>query len=252
MNETSLDMSPAEAGAVLSDLSSRAVSGEPTPEIREAEAQAREQASLDFLRDMRRLDACKRFAMACPPALAASDWSHARLEPFQPQIDRVLGHQVGAKGLLASGPTGRGKSRSMWALMQRLGCEEGLDVRYWSASDWFTTLQDHIRYGRDEARGWVNSVARRHIVFIDDYGQEAMQSAREDWARGWFFQFLDIRVGEGLPLFMTTNLTSQQMKDNAGPVRGDPLVRRLLDLCEPVVFLTQSERDAKTTRTKPL
>ena len=86
----------------------------------------------------------------------------------------------------------------MWALMQRLGCGDGHDVRYWSASDWFTTLQENIRFGRDEARGWVNTVARRHIVFIDDYGQEAMQSSREDWARGWFFQFLDIRVGEGL------------------------------------------------------
>jgi DNA replication protein DnaC len=197
-----------------------------------------EAATLAFLAEARKRDAIARFDSAVPPAMRESDWAHAGMTPNRAQIERVLGHQVGLKGLLLSGRTGRGKTRSMWALMRRLACEEARDVRYFHAQDWFATLQGCLNYGRDDARGWVDAVARRPIVFIDDLGQEAIQTARSEWAMSWFMRFLDIRVSERLPLYVTTNLDAQGIAERgASSVRGDPMVRRLIEICEPIKFV---------------
>jgi len=137
-----------------------------------------EAASAHFLAEARKRDAIARFNFAVPPTMRESDWGHAGMLANRAQIERVLAHQVGAKGLLLSGRTGRGKTRSMWALMRRLAHEEARDIRYFHASDWFSTLQACLSYGRDDARGWVDAVARRPVVYIDDLGQEAIQTAR--------------------------------------------------------------------------
>ena len=189
-----------------------------------------EAATLAFLADARKRDAIARFESAVPPAMRESDWAHAAMAPNRAQ--------VGAKGLLLSGRTGRGKTRSMWALMRRLAHEEARDIRYFHAGDWFAQLQGCLNYGRDDARGWVDAVARRPIVFIDDLGQEAIATARSEWAMSWFMRFLDIRVSERLPLYVTTNLDAQGIAERgASSVRGDPMVRRLIEICEPVKFV---------------
>jgi len=197
-----------------------------------------EAASAHFLAEARKRDAIARFDSAVPPTMRESDWGHAGMLANRAQIERVLGHQVGAKGLLLSGRTGRGKTRSMWALMRRLAHEEAQDIRYFHASDWFSQLQACLTYGRDDARGWVDAVARRPVVFIDDLGQEAIQTARSEWAMSWFMRFLDIRVSERLPLYVTTNLDAQGIAERGAlSVRGDPMVRRLIEICEPIKFV---------------
>jgi len=197
-----------------------------------------EAASAHFLAEARKRDAIARFDSAVPPTMRESDWGHAEIVANRAQIDRVLAHKVGAKGLLLSGRSGRGKTRSMWALMRRLAHEEARDVRYFHAGDWFSTLQGCLNYGRDDARGWVDAVARRPVVFIDDLGQEAIQTARSEWAMSWFMRFLDIRVSERLPLYVTTNLDAQGIAERgASSVRGDPMVRRLIEICEPIKFV---------------
>lgn len=197
-----------------------------------------EGASAHFLAEARKRDAIARFDSAVPPTMRESDWGHAGMIANRAQIERVLAHQVGAKGLLLSGRTGRGKTRSMWALMRRLAHEEARDIRYFHAGDWFAQLQGCLNYGRDDARGWVDAVARRPIVFIDDLGQEAIATARSEWAMSWFMRFLDIRVSERLPLYVTTNLDAQGIAERgASSVRGDPMVRRLIEICEPIKFV---------------
>lgn len=197
-----------------------------------------ERASTTFLSEARKRDAIARFDWAVPTTMRESDWGHSGMVPNRAQIDRVLAHQVGEKGLLLTGKTGRGKTRSMWALMRRLAHEEARDIRYYHASDWFSSLQGYLSYGRDDARGWVEAVARRPVVYIDDLGQEAMQTARSEWAMSWFMRFLDIRVSERLPLYVTTNLDAHGIAERgASNVRGDPMVRRLIEICEPIKFV---------------
>ena len=194
-------------------------------------------ASLAHLAEARKRDAIARYEASVPPGMRQSDWSHPAMLPNAEAIARVLAHQVTGRGLILTGRTGRGKTRAMWALLRRLACEEARDVRYFHAQDWFSTLHGCLNYGRDDARGWVEAVARRQIVFIDDLGQEAIQTARSEWAMSWFLRFLDIRVSERLPLYVTTNLDAQGIAERgASSVRGDPMVRRLIEICEPVKF----------------
>ena len=197
-----------------------------------------EAASLAYLAEARKRDAIARYEASVPPGMRQTDWAHPAMVANAEAIGRVLAHQVTAKGLLLTGYTGRGKTRAMWALMRRLACEEARDVRYFHAQDWFSTLQGFLQYGRDEARGWVEAVARRPIVFVDDLGQEAIQTARSEWAMSWFLRFLDIRVSERLPLYVTTNLDAKGIAERgASSVRGDPMVRRLVEICEPIKFV---------------
>lgn len=160
-----------------------------------------------------------------------------RMTGNEAAIQRVLGWQHARKGLLLSGPSRRGKTRSAYALCRRLLCDELRDVAMWQAHDFFAALQDCVRYGRDEADGWVKRMSARPVFFLDDLGQHAVLASRADWAEAWFFRFLDLRIGAGLPLIVTTNLTAQEMNQGAGDIRGNPLVARFLELADPVRFV---------------
>jgi DNA replication protein DnaC len=158
--------------------------------------------------------------------------------PNAAAIATVRGWQHGKRGILASGPTGLGKTRAIADLYRRLACEEGRDVRYFNAADWFAALGAQVKYGRDDAAGWVREMARKPIFILDDLGQEAVQKSHEEWAQSWFFRFLDIRREHGLPLIVSTNLSAEQItgRHDRRNLRADPLLQRLLDLCEVVKF----------------
>lgn len=192
----------------------------------------------DYLARARRADAAARFHADCPPEFLDTDFNDKRLAPNKASIDAVRNWKFDKRGLLATGPTGRGKTRAIMDLYRRLAVEEGRDVRFWYAGDWFATLQQQINYGRDDARGWVESCAARPIVILDDLGQEALTKARAEWAQAWFFRFMDLRIGNGLPIIATTNLGAQDMagRGDSKGVRADPLIRRMLELMEVVKF----------------
>lgn len=222
-------------GALLADFSEKIVglpaAGEQTAVV----------DSDEYVRESLRRSSIERYNHICPPAYRDTNWTHPDLAPWQAEIDVIRNWKLTPRGIIASGPTGRGKTRAIWELYRRLTCEDVIDARFYYAGDWFSTLQQQINYGRDEAAGWVDAVASRRVVFIDDFGQEAMLANRSDWAAGWFFRFLDLRVGRGLPLIVSTNLGASGFGVSTG--KGDPLLRRLLEICEPIRFTTQAERE---------
>lgn len=190
-----------------------------------------------YLAAARKRDAQCRFEAECPPQMQKTDWGHPSLSASRSAIASLLAwDSASAKGILATGPTGRGKTRAMWHLFRRLSIDEGRDCKFWYSGEWFAKLQSHLNFGRDDAAAWVTATASRQILFIDDLGQEAVTSSREEWAQAWFFRFLDIRLGKGLPLFVSTNLSADQIAGCSNNIRANPLIRRLLDLCEVVKF----------------
>jgi DNA replication protein DnaC len=139
------------------------------------------------------------------------------------------------RGILLTGPTGLGKSRAFWSLLHRLMVHEGHEVEIWSAADLFRELQIQVNYGRDDSARWLRRRAEAPILAIDDLGQQAILSARADWAGAAFFDLIDKRMGHRRPMIITTNLTARDIAGGHG-LRGDPLLRRLLDACEVVKF----------------
>lgn len=176
------------------------------------------------------------FETNCPPEYRDFDADWPDLQPYREQINAVLAWKLGKKGLLLSGPSRRGKTRSAYALCRRLLCDEAKDVAIWQAHDFFSALQECVRFGRDEAEGFVRRQAHRRVFFLDDYGQHAAIASRAEWAEAWFFRFLDLRIGLGLPLIVTTNLTAAQMSQASTDTRANPIVARFLELAEPIKF----------------
>ena len=203
-----------------------------------------DRVSADYIAEARRETARQRWErLACEmPEMVETDWTRAKFDANRTAIESVTAwtHQHGGKGLLLTGPTGRGKTRSILAMLQRHAIMDGQDFRYWHAATWFSELQRQNRFGREEARSWVDAVAVRPLVVIDDLGQEAIATVKgEDWAQAWFFRFLDVRLSHGLPLVVTTNLSAAGIAGTStrSEIRADPLMRRLMDLCEVVKFV---------------
>lgn len=194
-----------------------------------------DEVGADYLRRARRDTALARWEYSCPPDLKQTDFQDPRLAGSAQRCREVLSWEYQRRGILATGASGVGKTRSMWALMRRLA-EESREIRYFTAAEWFATLQAQVTYGRDESLAWIRALACVPVVFIDDLGQEAIQANRQDWAQGWLFQFLDRRLGNALPLFVTTNLTAKEIAGQNAETRGNPLVRRLIELCQVVRF----------------
>lgn len=198
--------------------------------------------SSQYVADARRESACLRWeALATEmPKMVETDWNRPVFERNADAISAVRNWSHNSKGLLLTGPTGRGKTRAILDLLRRLAVDEGHDFRYWHASTWFSELQKQNRFGRDEAHSWVSATAIHGTVVIDDLGQEAIGTVKgEDWAQSWLFRFLDVRLAHGLPLIVTTNLSASSIAGTAqrAEIRADPLIRRLLDLCEVIKFI---------------
>ena len=167
--------------------------------------------------------------------LLVTSWLHEGIRPYRASIQKVLAWQYSFPGLLISGPTGRGKTRSMLALIKRLMCEEFIDASCWYAQDLAIKIANEVSYGRDDAQAFVRAVAGHKLLVIDDLGQEAVVRSQEDRVDSWLFELFDRRLSAHLPCIITTNLPADQL--GAG-FRHEPFLRRLLELCggQPIIF----------------
>lgn len=197
-----------------------------------------DERSRAFMADAKKRDAIARYRNDCEKGYPESNWDHPSLAPYRHAIEAVRNWQFGPRGIIATGKTGRGKTRSIFDLYRRLACDEGRTVRYYFAGDWFSELGQQVHYGRDEARSWIELCALYPVVILDDLGQEALSVAREDWAKAWLFRFLDLRIARKLPLIVSTNQTAKQIAGvkEGESIRAEPLLRRLFELGEVVKF----------------
>jgi len=234
------DTQTTTASAALGDIAATFAQawGVDVDSLRSGAITDHEAVSTRLVAEARAKDAANRFARDIGSEYQVSDWNHPAMQPNAAQIKTVLSWTPGARGLLASGPTGTGKTRAITALYRKLALDEAREVRYFSAADFFFTLGQQIKFGRDDAQGWVVEMAKKPIFILDDLGQEALQRSQEDWAQSWFFRFLDMRRERGLPLIVSTNLTPDQMSGTTDKraQRSDPMIQRLLDLCTVVKF----------------
>lgn len=192
----------------------------------------------EVMAEAKRRDAISCYETAVPKAYRDFHVEHPALKKNGWAVRQVLDWQFGPAGMLIAGATGRGKTRSVWALMRRLAYQDGVLARAYHAQDFFSALAGEVKYGRDDAAAWIDRKAWHPVVFIDDWGQEAVLANREDWAQGWWMRFVDLRLERRLPLIITTNLSEDDVRGNQNSgVRADPLLRRLREICSVVRFL---------------
>ncbi len=153
-----------------------------------------------------------------------------KLAMAQPAWRNVLEWHLGTKGLLLIGPTGTGKTRSVWRLLHR----EFMAGQTFQAYSTARFDRDCRRAGGDFLLdSWFEELARTDIFFLDDLGKAAWTDATE----AQWFDLVEQRTSWGLPIIITTNDTGESIEARMRvQTRAAPLVRRLREYCDVIVF----------------
>ena len=164
----------------------------------------------------------------CPPLYQDNDL--AKL-PLHPEIlTRVLNWKIGPKGIALAGPTGGGKTRAMYMLLERLH-QEGRFVTAISAKQ-FERYVHQMFDKENDAREKVRRIRRAEILFIDDIGKEKYTERVESE----FYDLIETRSANLRPIIWTANTNGPELLSMMSPDRGEPILRRLRESTEIITF----------------
>ena len=188
---------------------------------REKEAQADERPKRCERRE-------KEFMEMCPLSMRETDAS--RLNPLK--LSKIIDHPLNGRGLIITGKTGMGKTRSMWLLIRDMMVNRGLDVRVYDSSEIKQMLADSYTV-RHAHKDLIEGLCRCEVLCIDDLGKEKTTDA---WEQD-LFTIVDRRMLHKKPIVITTNYLGSSMIERYRDVhRIEPMVRRLREFCDCVVF----------------
>lgn len=163
----------------------------------------------------------------CPAAYVETDVNHAKF-PKACYEKSVRGWRFGGRGLILTGKTGGGKSRSMFLLLRRLVLKEGRSCRVFFCEQWSEFVAQHCQ-GDAEAMDARRELQTVDLLVFDDLFAERMTERAESL----LLSTLDMRLRESKPVLITTMHTGASVKffDQA---RGAAVLRRLREGCEIV------------------
>ena len=180
-----------------------------------------------------------RWNEICPPLYRGTD--EARLT--KRFLDRVLKWECGPRGLVLVGPTGTGKTRCMYTLLKRLLYGKFREPRL-NASG--ATIKDIMvltsnqfghdcleRFGNHTVIPWLRKLCNVKVLAIDDFGKETLTERVE----AELFNIVEMRIANNLPLIITTNFDGKRLLSKFSADRGEPLLRRLREFCDQVIFI---------------
>jgi DNA replication protein DnaC len=199
-----------------------------------AACQASREAELAERLAVQRIESSKRKRAAewealCPPLYRDTDLAQLPADA-KPSIRRVLAWQYGPRGLLLHGPTGRGKTRSVYVLLRRLHFDEGRRIATFDAVSFSHQCSQKFFDGRGE--GWINGLARRDVVFFDDLGKARVT----DRVEAELFGLIEGRMARQVPTIITTNFVASLLAEKLTQDRADALIRRLVESAECIPF----------------
>jgi chromosomal replication initiation ATPase DnaA len=149
----------------------------------------------------------------------------------------VLGWQYGSQGLVISGPTGVGKSRVMWLLLQRLLDQEHRSAVLLNAVGFRTTLQLAGRDGTTEE--FVRRLVRTDLLYWDDLGQMHLTGSASEM----LLHIVEERTGAEMPILATTQYSGEGMDSQfERKEMGKAIRRRLNEFCRVVVVRSVADQ----------
>ena len=161
----------------------------------------------------------------CPPEFRATD--PAKLP--QPELyRRVMAWSFGPRGLILLGPTGAGKSRCAWALLER----EHMAGRRVGVLNHMIALEYQRQFGgpMGSVARWAEPFLRVDLLLLDDVFKARLSDGLEQL----LFTITATRCEKQLPIILTTNDTSASLSQRLSADRAEPLLRRLREHCEVV------------------
>lgn len=144
-------------------------------------------------------------------------------------------------GLILSGGYGLGKTTLQLAMLHDLAeklVARKMSVRLVNSLEFVRQLQ--AGYEKNAPDGQTYDIVLENyqtcgVLFFDDLGAERMT----EWVDQQFKLLIDWRYDKGLPIFMTTNLTSTEMKQHLDP----RLFERLREMCDIIQVKGTNYRD---------
>ncbi len=170
----------------------------------------------------------------CPPAYRRTDWqTHPELSPVCRQLAREWSPPQGVleNGLGIFGPTGRGKTRCMYAILARLHfsgwpCHAVEATRFADAALIASDLRAPWPNKRD-AREALRRCQTVRVLFFDDLGKE---HSLPGVAKA-MHELFEHREAHGLVTLWTSERTGDELAQFLGANYADGITRRLRDMC---------------------
>lgn len=139
------------------------------------------------------------------------------------------------KGLIFCGGTGTGKS-FMAACIANALLDEGYSVLMTNFPRLINTLTG-MYTGKQE---YIDSLNRYNLLIIDDLAVERSTEYTDEIVQN----VVDSRYRSGLPMIITTNLTSKELT-NANNISKARLYSRIMSMCLPITVAGEDRRKAQ-------
>jgi DNA replication protein DnaC len=152
--------------------------------------------------------------------------------PKLPKFEEVQKWKYGPTGLLLVGPTRRGKTRSVWKLLERLHFDERLRIIAFTPMD----LKLKVASAWQEpaaAEDWIYDLRLVEVLFLDDLDTVKFTEAVEET----IYDVFEWRPTHGKPVIATVNRTGPELaaRMNASG-RGAKIVERMREYCHVINF----------------
>ena len=136
------------------------------------------------------------------------------------------------QGLIMWGDVGTGKSFAAACIANYL-----LDLKVPVIMTSFVKLLEVIQSGKEQESAILSRFGYAKLVIFDDLGAER----GTDYALEKVYNIIDSRYRKKLPMILTTNLTLDEMKDEAD-MRYKRIYDRIFEICYPMQFTGPSWR----------
>lgn len=169
----------------------------------------------------------RKWNKLCPPLYRNTDVTLLN----QTLLNRVMAWKYGPRGLVLSGDTGKGKSRTAYTLLRRLLFKDEIVATAWDTGEWVNECSRRFRIGEGET--FVADQIRSKLLYLDDFGNEASGERGE----GELFRLLKRRGEECLPTILTTQKMGEAFQGKFRDAdRAIAIVRRLGEFCDIIEF----------------
>lgn len=175
----------------------------------------------------------------CPPIYRSSDWeAHPELSPICRQLAhdwRIPAASAGTeRGLLITGPSGRGKTRTCYQILRRLHfggfpCMAAAAIHFAQQAGAVTSYSTPAQE-RWKAQRFFQQAKTSRVFFLDDLGKDG---GRESPGFGrMLHDVLEHRCSHLLPTLVTTERVGEELAQFLGTNYADGIVRRLREMCQ--------------------
>jgi DNA replication protein DnaC len=206
----------------------------------EVEKREREEAERKRCELIKKIKDNRRIAF---PESDMQSWTFENDDTANEKISKVARNYVEnfstmqeqGKGLLFFGTVGTGKSFASACIANAL-IDKGIPVLMTNFARLSNTLQG-MWEGKQE---YLDSLNRFPLLILDDLGAER----KSEYMNEIVFNLIDSRYRAKLPLIVTTNLTSEELK-NPADITNKRTYSRLLEMCIPLEVKGEDRRREK-------